>query len=81
MLAPAFIIMFGTEFGIELLEIVFQSAKIAGTDDIGAYQAIFVAQIIAVLGALGLFAERWFRQLLERRDSVSGKMSAPPTSA
>lgn len=67
MLAPAFVIMFGTEVGIELLEIVFQSAKLAGTDDVGAYQAIFIVQIISVLLAFGLVAERCFRMLLERQ--------------
>jgi len=76
MLAPAFIIMFGTEVGIELLEIVFQSAKMAGSDDIGAYQAIFAAQIIAVLLAFGFFAEHWFRLLLQRHSDVQRKSSA-----
>jgi MFS family permease len=67
MLAPAFVIMFGTEVGIELLEIVFQSAKLAGSDEVGAYQAIFLFQTLAVLLALGLIAERSIAVLWARR--------------
>lgn len=69
MLAPAFIVMFGTEVGIELLEIVFQSAKLAGSDDIGAYQAIFLVQILAALLAVGLMGERAINLLSQKREA------------
>jgi hypothetical protein len=72
MLAPAFVIMFGTEVGIELLEIVFQSAKLAGSDEVGAYQAIFLFQTLAVLLALGLIAERSIA-VLWARPAVRGQ--------
>jgi hypothetical protein len=58
MLAPAFVIMFGTEVGIEIMEIVFQSAKLAGMDATTAYQAVFFAQLAAVIVALGLSVNR-----------------------
>lgn len=51
-LLPALVIMFGTEFGLEILEIVFQLAKIAGRDEAGAYAAVFAAQIAAAVLAL-----------------------------
>ncbi|PWV95622.1 hypothetical protein DFR52_10917 [Hoeflea marina] len=57
-LAPAFIIMFGTEAGIEILEVVFQSSKLAGLETTHAYQAVFAVQIAAVLVAIGLML-RW----------------------
>jgi hypothetical protein len=74
MLAPAFVIMFGTEVGIELLEIVFQSAKLMGSDDVGAYQAIFLFQILAVILALGLIAERSLTLLAARRAALGQPM-------
>jgi MFS family permease len=58
MLAPAFIIMFGTEVGIEVMEIIFQSSKLAGLDETAAYQAVFMAQVVAVALALLLAANR-----------------------
>jgi hypothetical protein len=67
MLAPAFIVMFGTEVGIELLEIIFQMAKLAGSDELGAYQTIFFAQILAALLAGGLMAERAIYLLSQSR--------------
>jgi hypothetical protein len=51
-LLPALVIMFGTEFGLEILEIVFQLAKLAGRDEAGAYGAVFAAQIVAAVLAL-----------------------------
>lgn len=48
-LLPALVIMFGTEFGLELLEVVFQLAKLAGRDEAGAYAAVFAAQIVAAV--------------------------------
>lgn len=57
-LAPAFIIMFGTEAGIEILEVVFQSSKLAGLETTLAYQAVFAVQIVAVLVAIAMML-RW----------------------
>jgi hypothetical protein len=51
-LLPALVIMFGTEFGLEILEIVFQLAKLSGRDEAGAYSAVFAAQIVAALLAV-----------------------------
>lgn len=48
-LLPALVMMFGTEFGLEILEIVFQLAKLAGRDEAGAYGAVFAAQIVAAV--------------------------------
>lgn len=53
-LAPAFIIMLGTEVGIELLEIVFQSSKLAGLDINSAYEVVFAVQILTVVVAIGM---------------------------
>lgn len=55
-LLPALVIMFGTEFGLEILEIVFQLAKLAGRDEAGAYGAVFAAQIVAAVLAFVPFA-------------------------
>ncbi|KKJ78236.1 hypothetical protein WH95_02615 [Kiloniella litopenaei] len=51
-LLPALVIMFGTEFGLEILEIVYQGAKLYGLQEVEAYRVIFYAQIIAILIAL-----------------------------
>ncbi|MHC8492810.1 hypothetical protein ACTU44_08855 [Thalassospira sp. SM2505] len=59
-LAPAFVIMFGTEVGIELLEITFQVSKLAGLDVTKAYQMVFVVQVAAVLLATVLLIWRHF---------------------
>lgn len=66
MLAPAFVIMFGTEVGIEVMEIVFQTVKLAGLDETMAYQTVFFAQVAAVLVALGLFVGRLLLGLTRR---------------
>ncbi len=58
-LAPAFVIMFGTEVGIEILEITFQISKLAGLGVTAAYQMVFVVQVSAVLLATALMAWRW----------------------
>jgi len=55
MLAPAFVIMFGTEVGIEIMEMIFQTVKLLGMAEAIAYQTVFFAQVAAVLVALGLF--------------------------
>ncbi|WP_421783903.1 hypothetical protein [Kiloniella litopenaei] len=51
-LLPALVIMFGTEFGLEILEIVYQGAKLYGLQEVEAYRVIFYAQVIAILIAL-----------------------------
>ncbi|BDW89704.1 hypothetical protein [Thalassospira tepidiphila] len=58
-LAPAFVIMFGTEVGIEILEITFQISKLAGLGVTPAYQMVFVVQVSAVLLATTLMVWRW----------------------
>jgi hypothetical protein len=47
---PSIAIMLGTEFGLELLQLVFAIARAAGIGDDGAYGAIFFAQ--ALLGLI-----------------------------
>ncbi|MDB5524980.1 MAG: hypothetical protein JWM58_2743 [Rhizobium sp.] len=76
MLAPAFVIMFGTEVGIEIMEIVFQSAKLAGMDVTTAYQAVFFAQVAAVILALGLTVNRVLVHLMTERGKGAQAMSA-----
>jgi len=51
---PSIAIMLGTEFGLELLQLVFATARAAGVSDGGAYGAIFFAQVVLALAALGL---------------------------
>ncbi|KLN61532.1 hypothetical protein WH96_03905 [Kiloniella spongiae] len=51
-LLPALVIMFGTEFGLEILEIVYQGAKLYGLQEVEAYRVIFYAQVIAIIIAL-----------------------------
>ncbi|WP_020591696.1 hypothetical protein [Kiloniella laminariae] len=48
-LLPALVIMFGTEFGLEILEIVYQIAKMLGQDEVSAYRTIFYAQVAAII--------------------------------
>ncbi|MEH6631112.1 MAG: hypothetical protein V7776_09805 [Halopseudomonas aestusnigri] len=48
-LLPALVIMFGTEFGLEVLEIVYQGAKLYGMQEVEAYRVIFIAQVIAIV--------------------------------
>lgn len=66
MLAPAFVIMFGTEVGIEIMEIIFQTTKLAGLDEATAYQTVFFAQVAAVLAALGLFLGQMLLRVMSR---------------
>ncbi|WP_417431658.1 hypothetical protein [Kiloniella sp.] len=51
-LLPALVIMFGTEFGLEILEIVYQGAKLYGLAEVETYRAIFIAQVIVIVVAL-----------------------------
>lgn len=66
MLAPAFVIMFGTEVGIEIMEIVFQTVKLAGLDEAMAYQTVFFAQVAAVIVASGLFVNQMLLRMFAR---------------
>ncbi|MFV1853276.1 MAG: hypothetical protein ACMZ66_21670 [Thalassospira sp.] len=65
-LAPAFVIMFGTEVGIEILEITFQLSKLAGLGVTPAYQMVFVVQVSAVLLATTLMLWRWLAPKLHK---------------
>lgn len=65
-LAPAFVIMFGTEVGIEILEITFQLSKLAGLGVTPAYQMVFVVQVSAVLLATTLMLWRWLAPKLQK---------------
>jgi hypothetical protein len=47
---PSLAIMFGTEFGLEVLELVFAAARGAGQDLHGAYATLFAAQALIALG-------------------------------
>jgi hypothetical protein len=71
MLAPAFVIMFGTEVGIEVMEIIFQTTKLVGWDETMAYQTVFFAQVAAVLGALGLFLGQLLLAVARRSEASS----------
>lgn len=51
---PSIAIMLGTEFGLELLQLVFAVARAAGVRDDGAYGAIFFAQVALAVAAMGL---------------------------
>ncbi len=51
---PSIAIMLGTEFGLELLQLVFAIAQAAGLSDDGGYSAIFFAQVVLALAAVGL---------------------------
>ena len=46
---PSLAIMFGTEFGLEMLELVFAAARGAGKDLNGAYATLFAAQALIAL--------------------------------
>jgi hypothetical protein len=46
---PSLAIMFGTEFGLEMLQLVFAAALGAGQDQHGAYATLFAAQALMAL--------------------------------
>ena len=46
---PSLAIMFGTEFGLEMLELVFAAARGTGQDAHGAYATLFAAQAVMAL--------------------------------
>jgi hypothetical protein len=48
--------MLGTEFGLELLQLVFAIAQAAGLGDDGPYGAIFFVQVFLALAALALLS-------------------------
>lgn len=51
---PSIAIMLGTEFGLELLQLVFAIAHAAGISNDGSYGAIFVAQVLFALAVPAL---------------------------
>lgn len=69
-LLPAFVIMFGTEFGLELLEILFEGVKLMGYGEIVAYRFVFVAQIILVLLAVPVVTAALWIDAKARRKQV-----------
>ena len=46
---PSLAIIFGTEFGLEMLELVFAAARETGRDAQGAYATLFAAQVVMAL--------------------------------
>jgi hypothetical protein len=46
---PSLAILFGTEFGLELLQLVFAAARGAGQDPHGAYATVFAAEVLLAL--------------------------------
>ena len=50
-LLPAAVIMFGTEVGLELMEVVYLGAKLIGFEEVGAYRLVFIGQVIAAVAA------------------------------
>jgi hypothetical protein len=53
-MAPAFLILFGTEVGMETLEIIFQITQLGGFDANTAFENVFFAQVVATLVAMGV---------------------------
>jgi hypothetical protein len=53
---PSLAIMLGTEFGLEILQLVFAAAQASGLPAQGAYQVLFATQILLALGVLVLLA-------------------------
>lgn len=58
LMAPAFIIIVGTELGLEIMEIVFELSELSGADENGAYQAVFMAQVASMIVVITLVALR-----------------------
>lgn len=50
-MAPAFLILLGTEVGMEMLEIVFQTTRIMGYGENTAYENVFLVQALSVVVA------------------------------
>lgn len=53
-MAPAFLILLGTEVGMETLEIVFQSTRHLGFGENTAYENVFLAQALSVVAAVAV---------------------------
>jgi hypothetical protein len=79
MMAPAFLMIIGTELGIEVLEIVMEISQLRGADENEAYEAVFLAQVVSVLVATGLLGWR-----LTGRLAAAGWLAqaaaSPPTT-
>jgi len=53
-MAPAFLILLGTEVGMESLEIVFQTTTLFGFEENAAYENVFLAQVLSVVIAVAV---------------------------
>lgn len=51
-MAPAFLILLGTEVGMETLEVVFQTTLLLGGTENAAYENVFLAQALSVIAAV-----------------------------
>ncbi|MCZ4279571.1 hypothetical protein O4H49_02200 [Kiloniella laminariae] len=70
-LLPALVIMFGTEFGLEILEIVYQIAKMLGQDEVSAYRTIFYAQVVAIIiGVLPCIEGLWLNYKVGKSSQI-----------
>ena len=58
---PSLAIMFGTEFGLEMLQLVFAAALGAGQDQHGAYATLFAAQALTALALPIVIVFAWRR--------------------
>lgn len=74
-MAPAFIIIVGTELGLETMEIVFELFELAGADENGAYQAVFMAQVAAMIVVFVVVAARIAASLAAPGSRVSHRRS------
>ncbi|KPQ08478.1 MAG: Major Facilitator Superfamily [Rhodobacteraceae bacterium HLUCCA12] len=53
-MAPAFLILLGTEVGMESLQIVFQTTTLAGFDENVAYENVFMVQAVSIVVAIAV---------------------------
>lgn len=67
LMAPAFIIIVGTELGLEIMEIVFELSELSGADENGAYQVVFIAQVASMIVVITLMALRMIAWLTAGR--------------
>ena len=74
LMAPAFIIIVGTELGLEIMEIVFELSELAGADENGAYQAVFMAQVASMIVVFVLVAVRAATSLTTARPIVTSRL-------
>jgi len=53
-MAPAFLILLGTEVGMESLQIVFQTTTLFGYDENVAYERVFLTQALSIVAAVAV---------------------------